>query len=81
MTSSSAVSTKVVPLPSPLTKEGSGGFMRTEKNLPQPILVEEGRNKHHYLSGNGSSTAIDRMFWVSKRGMRTVLGRWTDVSR
>ncbi len=28
--------------------------MQTEKNLPQPLLVKEGKKKHHYLSGNGS---------------------------
>ena len=26
-----------------------GGFMQTEKNLPQPLLVKEGSRKHHYL--------------------------------
>ena len=25
--------------------------MQTEKSLPQPNLVKEERNKHHYLSG------------------------------
>ncbi len=55
--------------------------MQTEKNLPQPLLVKEGRRKHHYPSGDGTSTAIDRMFWISKRGMKTGLGRWTGEDR
>ncbi len=29
--------------------------MQTEKNLPQPFLVKEGRKKHHYLSENGTT--------------------------
>ena len=28
-----------------------GGCMQTKKNLPQPLLVKEGRKKNHYLSG------------------------------
>ncbi len=29
--------------------------MQAQKNLPQPLLVKEGRKKRHYLSGSGSS--------------------------
>ncbi len=28
--------------------------MQAQKNLPQPLLVKEGRKKRYYLSGNGT---------------------------
>ncbi len=34
--------------------------MQAQKNLPQPLLDEEGRKKRHYLSGSGTSRMLQK---------------------
>ncbi len=54
-TESNAVSQKDDAFSSPLTKGGSRGVPRANKNLPQPLLGKEGSKKSNDLRGNNAS--------------------------